>query len=383
MNLWDVKSWFARDKRVPIGSAWGSFSAPSPRAPLGYAEQLRAAMEGNPLAMRCVRIVADALGDAPLQLSGVDVATQDGGGDPLALLSAQPGLLQRAAMHLLLHGNAYVQMIAGADGALADLNLLRPERVSVLPGPDGWPMAYSYRAGATAHRLPAEDGGGRPAVLHIRSCHPADDHYGLGCLSAASEAVAIHNQAAAWNHALLANAARPTGALVHEGGEGGMALSEAQVARLRHDLAEQFQGAANAGRPLLLEGGLKWQAISLSPAEMDYRGLKDSAARDIAAAFGVPPMLAGIPGDATYANYREASKALWRQTMLPLAGTLFGALNQGFAAWGLSGKISVDLDRVAALSEDRERLWAALTAADFLTREEKRAMLELDCGGRA
>src|SRR3546814_5770290 len=68
----------------------------------------------------------------------------------------------------------------------------------------------------------------------------------------------------------------------------------------------------NAGRPLLLEGGLKWQALSLSPADIDFLELKHSAAREIAMAFGVPPMLLGLPGDAPYANYREANRALWR-----------------------------------------------------------------------
>ena len=81
----------------------------------------------------------------------------------------------------------------------------------------------------------------------------------------------------------------------------------------------QFAGAGNAGRPLLLEGGLKWQAMSLTPADMDFAGLKAAAAREIALAFGVPPMLLGLPGDATYANYREANRALWRLTVLPMA----------------------------------------------------------------
>lgn len=381
MNLWNVKSWFRRGQApARLAQGWSAFQPLMPRAPAGYAEQLRHAMELNPVAMRCVRLVSDAVGGAPLQ---------GGDGAILRLIHARrggPGFLQQAAMHLLLHGNAYIQMIGDTTAgktALVDLNLLRPERVQVVPGADGWPIAYHYRSGASLHRLPAEDMAGRPAVVHVRLAHPADDHYGLGCLAAASEAVAIHNAAAQWNHALLANAARPTGALVYDGGEAGVPLSEAQIGRLRQDLAEQFQGAANAGRPLLLEGGLKWQPISLSPAEMDYRGLKDAAARDIACAFGVPPMLVGIPGDATYANYREASKALWRQTVLPLADCLLVALNEALLAWGQAGGVSVDLDRVAALSEDRERLWAALTAADFLSPAEKRGLLELDHGGQA
>jgi hypothetical protein len=81
------------------------------------------------------------------------------------------------------------------------------------------------------------------------------------------------------------------------------------VARLREEIDAQFAGADNAGRPLLLEGGLKWQALSLSPADMDFAGLKAAAAREIALAFGVPPMLLGLPGDSTYANYREVEVA--------------------------------------------------------------------------
>ena len=84
-------------------------------------------------------------------------------------------------------------------------------------------------------------------------------------------------------------------------------------------MGEQFSGSGNAGRPLLLDGGLKWQALSLSPADMDFVALKEGAARDIALAFGVPPVLVGLPGDATYANAREAGRALYRQTILPMA----------------------------------------------------------------
>ena len=50
---------------------------------------------------------------------------------------------------------------------------------------------------------------------------------------------------------------------------------------------------------MLLEGGLRWQALSLTPADMDFAALKAAAARDIALAFGVPPVLLGLPGDAT------------------------------------------------------------------------------------
>ena len=128
---------------------------------------------------------------------------------------------------------------------------------------------------------------------------------------------------------------------------------------------------------MVLEGGLKWQPLGLSPADMDFASLKAAAARDISLAFGVPPMLLGLPGDSTYANYREANRALWRLTLLPLANKLFAALTEGLATWFPKASLGIDLDRVPALSEDREKLWAMVSGAEFLSPAEKRALLGL------
>lgn len=367
----------AKDGRARLlrHSGWaGSGFAAAPHIPGGYAERVHAAFVSNPIAQRAARIVADAVAGAPIS------------GPPqlLTLLSARSAaqpLLETVALHLQLHGNAYVQVLPGAGDAPAELYALRPERLTIELDGQGWPHAYAYRVGGQAQRLPRCDASGRTMIIHIRATNPVDDHYGVGALSAAIQAVALHNSALRWNHALLDNAARPSGAIIYDPGEGGGTLSAAQFDRLRDELAAQFQGSSNAGRPMLLEGGLKWQSLSLSPAEMDFRSLKDSAARDIAMAFGVPPMLIGITGDATYANYREASKALWRQTILPMLGTILTSIDQALATW--SGQptpgqeLRVILDQIPALSEDRERLWAQVSAADFLSEGEKRSLLHI------
>jgi len=249
--------------------------------PQSYEARARAAYRDNPVAQRAVRLVAEGAGGAPLKAG------------PLAELvkapSAGQDLVETLATHLLLHGNAFVQLIAGADGPRpAELYALRPERVALETDGRGWPAAYHYRAGEARTRLAADE------VVALRLPDPLDDHAGLGCLGAAAGAVALHNQATRWNLQLLANAARPSGALVHEGD--GTALTRDQFARLRDELDAMFSGSANAGRPLLLESGLRWQALSLSPADMDFEALKAAAARDIALAFGVPPMLLGCRG---------------------------------------------------------------------------------------
>ncbi|MEA3042327.1 MAG: hypothetical protein QOH47_165 [Sphingomonadales bacterium] len=345
-------------------SGWrGMFAAePWPRS---YEAQVREAYLGNPVAQRAVRLVAESVAWAPIFASG-------GREDAARLLP--PALLETVATQLLLHGNAFVQLLPDADGLPAELFALRPERVGVEADASGWPAAYLYKVGEAKSRIPAKDGLGRPAMVHLKAAHPLDDHYGLGCLGAAAGAVAVHNAAAKWNKALLDNAARPSGALIYDSGDGA-ALSGAQFERLRAEMEAQFSGSDNAGRPLLLEGGLKWQAMSLTPADMDFVGLKAAAAREIALAFGVPPMLLGLPGDATYANYREANRALWRLTVLPMAARILRGIGDALASWWPGLGLAVDMDRISALAEERERLWRQVSAADFLSDEEKREML--------
>jgi HK97 family phage portal protein len=340
--------------------------------PRSYEAQVREAYLGNPVAQRAVRLVAEGVGGAVVY--GLEEKDRPSTSSERAVSLASPVLLETAAAQLLLHGNSFLQILLDAEGEPAELFALRPERVSVEADAAGWPVAYVYKAGEAKTRLAARDGLGRPSVVHLKSMHPLDDHYGLGCLGAAAGAVAIHNAASKWNKALLDNAARPSGALVFEPGDGA-ALSPDQYERLKTEMEESFQGAANAGRPMLLEGGLKWQAMSLTPADMDFVGLKAAAAREIALAFGVPPMLLGLPGDSTYANYREANRALWRLTILPLAEKILGGVSAALGAWWPGVRLMLDVDQVTALSEDRERLWAQVSAADFLSADEKREML--------
>lgn len=334
--------------------------------PPSYEAQVREAYGRNAIAQRAVRLVAEAVGSAPLDASEPALA---------ALVGTRAGgvaVTEAAATQLLLHGNAFVQVLRDPDGRAAGLYPLRPERVSVEADAGGWPAAYLYRVGVSTTRLNADPV--RPEVIHLKAFHPLDDHYGLGSLGAAAAAVGVHNAAAAWNRALLDNAARPSGALVYDPGDGS-ALSPEQFARLSREMTEGFAGTGQAGRPMLLEGGLKWQALSLSPADMDFVELKAAAAREIALAFGVPPMLLGLPGDSTYANYREANKALWRLAVLPLAHIVLGGLAQGLGGWFDDARLAVDLNQVTALAEDREALWRVVAGADFLSADEKRAML--------
>lgn len=128
-----------------------------------------------------------------------------------------------------------------------------------------------------------------------------------------------------------------------------------------------------AGRPLLLEGGLDWKAMGLSPKDMDFVEAKNGAARDIALAFGVPLMLIGILGDNTYANYQEANRAFYRLTILPLISRTAAALSGWLSArFGETLTLVPDRDQVTALTGERSEVWTRVKDADFLSDEEKR-----------
>ena len=338
----------------------------------GYQAQLDETYAKNPVGLRAVRLVAGLVGVLP-------VFTAEGDAKAVELVR-NGGLLERAAAALLLHGNAYVRLVTDSRDRPAELCLLRPERVSIACGADGWPSAYLYRAGGQVTRVAKEDALGRRQVAHLKALNPGDDHYGLGCLEAACAGATVHNRASRWNKALLDNAARPSGALIYEPGDGS-SLSGEQFDRLKAELGEQFSGSANAGRPLVLDGGLKWQALGLSPADMDFVAVKEAAARDIALAFGVPPVLVGLPGDATYANAREAGRALYRQTILPMAETMLRELGAMLGDWLGPVAIEIDQDKISELAEDRAMLWRQVNSADFLSREEKRKQLGFEPEG--
>ena len=195
-------------------------------------------------------------------------------------------------------------------------------------------------------------------------------------LQAAAAAVDVHNAASRWSKSLLDNAARPSGALVYRGVDGMGAMTTDQFERVRGELESNHAGAGNAGRPMLLEGGLDWKLMGFSPSDMEFQKTKEAAARDIALAFGVPPMLLGLPGDNTYSNYQEANRAFYRHTVLPLMGKV-GAAFAGWLGAAATLELKLDLDQVPALAAERESQWSRIGGADFLSDDEKRALLGL------
>ena len=334
--------------------------------PRNYAALAKEGFASNAIGYRAVRMIAEAAASLPWLLYEGE---REVSAHPLLDLlqkpnAGQPGreFTEQLYGFLLVAGNAYVEKVE-LDGVARELYALRPDRVKAIASMNGWAEAFEYSVNGQMIRIPREN------LLHLKLFNPVNDFYGLSPLEAAQRAIDVHNAASAWNKAMLDNSARPSGALVYAAGDG--QLTGEQFERLKQELEASYQGAANAGRPMVLEGGLDWKEMGYSPKDMEFIEAKNGAAREIALAFGVPPMLLGIPGDNTFANYMEANRSFWRQTVLPLASRMAEAMSGLLCERGL--RLAHDLDQVEALAADREALWARVEKAGFLSDDEKRA----------
>ncbi|MCH2038400.1 MAG: phage portal protein [Rickettsiales bacterium] len=343
----------------------------------------------NVIAARCVQIIASGASNVKWKLHrNSPNSKEDIKQHPILSLLKRPNpsmggvaLLESLYSAKLISGNSYLLAVGVHNAPPSELHLLRPDRVVVISGKHSVPHAYRYKTGSSYKDYPVNRITGHSQVLHLKSFHPLNDWYGLSPVEAAAYAIDQHNQSGQWNQALLQNGARPSGALiVNAGREGGNGmLSEDQYHRLKNQLEENYSGASNSGRPLLLEGGLEWKEMSLSPRDMDFIETKNSAARDIALAFGVPPQLLGIPGDNKYSNMAEARLSLWEETIIPLIEHVAGELNN----WLIpkfhdeSLELSFSTDGISALSPKRDRVWSRIESASFLSDQEKREMLGL------
>jgi HK97 family phage portal protein len=346
----------------------------------------------NVIAYRCVMQIATACSAVPWLLYDDEGSEIDQ--HPLLDLLRHPNPLQDGVTflesvyaYLEIAGNAYIEAVKSSDsGAPVELYVLRPDRMKVVPGPTGLPMGYQYSVNGQITSWPADPLTGASNILHLRRFHPLDDWYGMAPMEGAALSIDQHNAAGAWNQALLNHGARPSGALVYAPKDGPSTLTDDQLRRLREEMGQLYEGSRNAGRPLILEGGLDWREMSLSPKDMDWMAGRTAASRDIALAFGVPAQLVGVPDAQTYSNMAEARMAFYEETVLPLLTRVIASVDHWLTPMFDEGlELDYDPDDISALAVRRDAQWTKLQNASFLSINEKREAAGYECvpGGDA
>lgn len=339
--------------------------------------------KNNVIVHKCVNLVAATASHVPWNLYFKQGQKKEQyQHHPILQLFKSPNHIQTGAdffveliSNKLLFGNAYILGLTDESNRPKELHILQNNDVEVIIK-NGKMLGYKHNISGSEKTYSINPLNNQCKILHIKNYNPYDKISGASSLQAASLSIEIHNLASNWNISLLKNGARPSGALIMK--DGNSYLTDEQFARLQEQFRQKHIGSDKIGKPLLLEGGLDWKDMSVTPKDMDFIESKNNAAREIALAFGVPPQLLGIAGDNTYSNMREARLALWEETIIPLLDKISDAFSNYFSSfYNQEIILEFDRDEISALTGKREDIWARIESSDFITINEKRAFLGL------
>jgi HK97 family phage portal protein len=239
----------------------------------------------------CVNFIAGTIASLPLTIyrkgaGGVPVEAPD---HPLyRLLHSRPNFDQSAfdfwefmAASIELQGNAYAEKMLGVGGNVIALTPIRPDIMSVKRLASGdieyrWTDDFRPRVVTQERMLHVRGFGGSPLG-------------GLSPLSVCRRAFHSASSAESAASKLFANGVIASGVLTKEG----VPLTKEQRGELERLLQEKFVGSANAGRPMLLDGGLKWEALSIKPGDAEMLESRKFSVEEICRIFDVPPHLVG------------------------------------------------------------------------------------------
>jgi HK97 family phage portal protein len=320
----------------------------------------------------CVKLIASTASRVPWSVGRMDANgdMKDFDRHPLLDLLNHPNEVEGGAIftektlsYLLLNGNSYVLGVRGLPSQPPRfLYSLRPDRMVIKPDKSGQFLVsgYTYNPGASEQNFLATD------IMHLMEFHPTDDFYGLSRLKVAKKKFDISNKADDWNANLLQNDMKSPGIVT--------ARSVIDLDKFKDKWRENYQGAANAGKPIVLSGeDIKWQSLSLTPKDVDWLNGQKFTMRQICSIFGVDSCLVGDMEYATYSNKQEARKGLYMEVVLPLMDLLRDEYQRWLVPYyGKDIILNYDRDKIEELQEDREKQYTYLKTASWLTINEKR-----------
>jgi HK97 family phage portal protein len=328
----------------------------------------------------CIKAIAEAAANVPIILYADRKKEKEIEEHELLDLLDKPNEFQSKAefieayiSYLLIAGNSYIDMVGpntdtNPNSQPTELWNLRPDRVQIKPDAMDYIAGYTY----TTNGIPIFRD--KRQVSHIKYFHPTDDFYGLSPIEVAARGIDNANAATTWNNALMNNGARPSGAFVTE-----QYLQDHQYDRMKEEMEVNIKGASNAGKPLILEGGVKWEEMSLSPRDLDFVNSRKMSTLEICAAFRVPPEIVGYGEQKTYNNYKEARAAFYEDSVLPLVGKMLDKLNSDLVPkFDKRLRLDVDLTKVEALQVNKELMYERVVKAwlgGLLTKDEGRGEL--------
>lgn len=268
----------------------------------------------------CVRILAEAIAGLPLHVYRL----KDGGGKEKAvdhslyrLLHDEPNpemtsfvFRETLMTHLLLWGNAFAQIVCNGLGEVIGLYPLQPNRMSVGRDLDTKQLYYEYQTSwdepageyKTIRLTPAD-------VLHIPGLG-FDGLVGYSPIAMARNAIGLAQATEDYGASFFANGAAPGGVLEHPG-------TIKDPSRVRESWQQTFGGARNGNKVAVLEEGMKYTPISVSPEQAQFLETRKFQLNEIARIFRIPPHMIGDLEKSSFSNIEQQSLEFVKYTLDP------------------------------------------------------------------
>ena len=269
----------------------------------------------------CVRILAEAIAGLPLHVYRYRM---DGGKERIPqhplyyLLHNEPNpemtsfvFRETLMSHLLLWGNAYVQIVRNGRGQAVALYPLLPSKMEVNRAANG-ELIYTYYRDYDESGLNPKGGYvtlRKDGVLHIPGLG-FDGLVGYSPIAMAKNAIGVSLATEEYGAAFFANGANPGGVLEHPG-----VIKDIQ--RVKDSWNSAYQGSANAHRVAVLEEGMKFQAIGIPPEQAQFLETRKFQINEIARIFRVPPHMVGDLEKSSFSNIEQQSLEFVKYTLDP------------------------------------------------------------------
>jgi HK97 family phage portal protein len=356
----------------------------SPGQPTWIARDRRAylqeGLKDNPIVAACVRLIATQIAAAPIEIW---VGEREQAAHQLQKIFKRPNpetswqdLMIGCASAMLTSGACYLSKSLLATEKNLEIWPRYPHLVARIE-PKGHLDAGGYQVSGKngqKENFKIDIKTGDCEILEIKfASDPLNFYDSISPLVNCSKQVDIYNEGAKWQKATLENSAVPSGVLTLPAD---FNATDEQFSRLKKEI-DRRQGAKEAGKPMLLEGGMTWQQMSQTPQEIDFLNGMEAQAQAIAAAYGVPFMLL-FPRETTYNNYRTAQAILWEHTVVPLLNKILKELSIWLSNITPGLELKANLDAIEALKGNRTARIEHLSKAvgsGLLTPNEARAEL--------
>jgi len=284
-------------------------------------------------------------------------------------------LLLKWQAFLLMAGNSFLERLSPITGPNKDIpkefHILRPDRMKILKS-EGHLAGFKYTVDNRETSWYVDPVTRQCDVLQFKTFNPIDDWWGASVTESVAREIDTGNEQVEWNKKLMENEGRP-GMIITVTGK----LSPKAFEHLEKTLRDKYGGSSGAGKNLILEGdkGTKAEPYGWSPMDLDFIEGGREIARRTCNGYNVPPQLVGVPGDSKFNNYQEARLHFYEGPIFWYLKFFRGEINN----WLFSKKDRLYLDfvtdEVPALSPQREVMWKRAQSSNFLTINEKRALV--------